>query len=717
MNTSNASVRTGAAPHSSSDPIEVLVEASATLLASPELKSVLPRILALAKTLIAADGYAVWRTLDQGHTWSIVASDGLSPQYQRDLIANAGRSQMPPTPIVVPDVNNLDLLSDRREGYLREGIRSMLAVPLIIGGTASGTIVFYYRTPHEFHDADVRYATTLANLAAAALSTAELYERQLADKRRSVLIAEAATVLASSLDFEATLQRVADLAVAQVADWCVVHLFENEKLTRVAVAAADLSKIRFAEEVSRKYPEQLTPERGAGKVLATGAPELIAEVTDDMIVAAARDQEHLRLIRQLGIVSAITVPLIARGKTIGVLRLISAESQRRFHADDLALATELARRAAVAIDNARLHRELETANSIMQLTHEAAHVGTWYLDPANVENNRWSPETYRLGAFSSDWKPDYQQWLQRVHPEDREKTGTVIQQAIATGDSFTIEYRLQGMDGAWRWHESRGRVHRTESGALLGVSGITLDITERRIAEQALLRTEKLAAAGRLAATIAHEINNPLEAVTNLVFLCARDEQTPEHLRSYLCTAEDELRHVAQIVRHTLGFYRENGLPEAAQMQTLVEAVLQLYRKRLEGKSIRVRAEYDPQAIVHVVSGELKQVLANLVSNAIDANDPGGELAVRVTRNDTGVKIAVSDSGHGIAPEHQARLFEPFFTTKKDIGTGLGLWVSRQLVEKYGGTIEMTSPSNGHRGSTFIVSIPERSVAQDNDVA
>jgi len=248
-----------------------------------------------------------------------------------------------------------------------------------------------------------------------------------------------------------------------------------------------------------------------------------------------------------------------------------------------------------------------------------------------------------------------------------------------------------------------------------GLSIFFCDITEHKQQAQALLLSEKLAATGRLAATIAHEINNPLEAVVNLLFLARRSPNTDPKVRQYLVTAENEMNRVAHIARQTLGFYRDTSIPVSVNIPDLLDDVLSVYQSRLRSRSISVHKSYNPSSTVIGMKGELHQVFANLVSNAIDAMESGGVLTLAVNPAErlgqTGVSVEVQDDGKGIPADDMPRLFEPFFTTKSDIGTGLGLWVVRQFVESHEGKVAAESPNSGlDRGTKFTVFLPLNSL-------
>jgi PAS domain S-box-containing protein len=252
-----------------------------------------------------------------------------------------------------------------------------------------------------------------------------------------------------------------------------------------------------------------------------------------------------------------------------------------------------------------------------------------------------------------------------------------------------------------------------ESGKIIGAAKIARDITHRKQAEQALRTSERLASVGRLAATVAHEINNPLEAVTNLIFL-AKNKTDDADVREYLSGAEEELERVSHLTKQTLGFYRDTRGATATKVGAMVAPLLSVFGSRTRNKSIEIVSDirHDPE--IKAVPGEIRQLLANLLSNSIDAVEDGGKIRIRVSAASdwnadrrAGVRLTVADSGSGIPAAIRSKLFEPFFTTKKDVGTGLGLWVCKSIIEKQGGNIRVkSSVLPGKSGTTFSVFLP-----------
>jgi PAS domain S-box-containing protein len=251
---------------------------------------------------------------------------------------------------------------------------------------------------------------------------------------------------------------------------------------------------------------------------------------------------------------------------------------------------------------------------------------------------------------------------------------------------------------------------RNAAGEIIGASVIARDISAEKQSEEAIRRSEKLATAGRLAASIAHEINNPLEAVVNLLYLVRHDSS---HAGEYLTMAEQEVGRIAQLAQQTLGFVRDASSPGSMDPAAVMDEILQLYSRKLEGRHIRVVRRYRGSHQITGYSGELRQLLANLLVNAVDAMADGGSLQVRVAASHDwsngrdGVRIVVADNGSGIPRNNLRQIFEPFYTTKKDTGTGLGLWVSRGIVQKHGGSIRVRSRADGHTtGTAFSIFLP-----------
>jgi signal transduction histidine kinase len=269
---------------------------------------------------------------------------------------------------------------------------------------------------------------------------------------------------------------------------------------------------------------------------------------------------------------------------------------------------------------------------------------------------------------------------------------------------------------------------RTSSNVVRWVGAVIVDTTQRRNAEDALRKTEKLAATGRLAASIAHEINNPLEAITNLLYLIRLQDSLLPDTRHYVELAQHEVARVSEIAQQTLRFYRQSTLPMTAKVSELLDSVLTLHQGRVNSLQVEVQRFYEPDVELFCFAGELRQVFTNLISNALDAMMPGpGRLVLSVRHshlwrnaNVKGVRVSVMDTGSGMTEEVRSRIFEPFFTTKEATGTGLGLWVSEEIVRKHHGTVRIRSRAaengqsngDGRSGTIFMLFFPAERVEE-----
>jgi PAS domain S-box-containing protein len=361
-------------------------------------------------------------------------------------------------------------------------------------------------------------------------------------------------------------------------------------------------------------------------------------------------------------------PVTTEGRVMGVVvtfRDVTAQQQQR---DDLRKAYELAERQAA---------ELEAV--IEGMPH-----GVYIATPdAMMRTNR------RARSMSGDAFPSGLKTLER---------------ALA-GESCTEI--VQSED---RWIRSvAAPIFR--NGEILGGVAVNTDVTQMRLQDEALRKSEKLAAVGQLASSIAHEINNPLESITNLLYLI-RQSMSMEDVQQYARIAQEELARVTEITLQTLRFHRQNTRPVEVDMADLLRALMTLYTGRMLVRNIAAEMKLIPSGPVWALEGEIRQVLNNLVRNALDAMSAGGRLMIRLHPQQDpfggrkGVRVTVADTGEGINPQIEAHLFEPFQTTKQLTGTGLGLWVSKGIVEKHGGRIRTRTRLGVVHGTVFTVWLP-----------
>lgn len=427
------------------------------------------------------------------------------------------------------------------------------------------------------------------SVAASVARYAQFRERALRGHRAAEevhrFLSECSKQLAESIEYEATLASVTRLAVPRIADWCAVDLLDDGHVRRVSVAHVDPARVTLAEDIGRRYPPSLEAPRGIGMVLRTGRPDWIPDISDVVLKQVTRDAEHFQTLRHLGLRSLIIVPMIARGRVLGALTMASAESGRRYTPHDVSMAEELARRAAVALDNARLHREAREAVRIRE----------------NV-----------LAVVSHDL---------------RNPLSSIV---MAAG--------LLARRGPQQGGDDRGQKQ---------VESI----------QRAANRMERL-------------INELLDmARIQAGRLSIEPQQTD--LVEILADAIDPMEPLAQA----------EGL--------------RLHRELPEGP---VPVLCDRQRVI--------QALSNLLSNAIKYGQSGRAVTLRATPRDHDVVVAVEDSGQGIPRDELPRVFDPYWTADRNgaKGTGLGLFITKGIVEAHGGRIWAESEIG--RGSTFLFTLP-----------
>jgi PAS domain S-box-containing protein len=298
-----------------------------------------------------------------------------------------------------------------------------------------------------------------------------------------------------------------------------------------------------------------------------------------------------------------------------------------------------------------------------------------------------------------------------THPDDRERTTAKWRHSLATGEPYDNELRMLRVDGSYRALLSRAVAVRNESGEIERWLGTATDIHDQRLADEVVRRTEKLAATGRLAASMAHEINNPLESVMNSLYLALMDETLVPETRAYLETADRELQRVSQVTTQTLRFHRQSRGPAEECLDRLMDSAIALFEGRMASREIGVEREYETTTKLLCCGDEIRQVFANLLSNAIDATHPGGRLRVRIRATHAwdegaqpGIRVTLGDTGQGIPEELLGKIFEPFMTTKDATGTGLGLWVSSGIVQKHKGKMSLRSKVG--KGTVFSLFFP-----------
>lgn len=342
----------------------------------------------------------------------------------------------------------------------------------------------------------------------------------------------------------------------------------------------------------------------------------------------------------------------------------------------------------------------------------------WEYDVAKHELYRSHDVSMLFGKPVGSLSPTLDAYLEHIHPDDRERMKSAFTDAISNRTGYDLEFRVVWPDGSVHWMAGRGRTLLDPQGKPCKLIGVDMDVTERKSFQQVVVDSEKLVTLGRMSSTLVHELSNPLTAVQNALRVLEESGDVCDRQNEFLRLAANEAQRAVEIVRSTLGLQREASIPVAVDLRALSDEVLTLFAARLRQQTIRVIRNYREMPRVVILPGQIRQVLVNGIGNAVDAMPNGGALAIHFAPrvNSRGrVRLLVCDSGPGISQEMRARVFEPFFTSKGESGSGIGLWISKQIIEKHGGLIRLHScQGRRRRGTCVSISLPLRSDARSD---
>ncbi|HET9165299.1 MAG TPA: ATP-binding protein [Candidatus Angelobacter sp.] len=637
--------------------------------------------------------------------------------------------------VLIEDINKAGTYFPFVDAASQVGFRSVFSTPIVnTRGEALGVVVTFFRKPHVPSDRQSRLVELYALQAANALDNARLYHESLqtlaAEQQRTAVLralAEASVQINSVFALDSLLQTITDQArniigARQALTTLLPRGEWNRSITCVSVAEGQAA-LEFAKESSEMFMLACNLNKPirlhAGARANTWGP--VRRATD-----ATRH-------------GWLAAPLLTRdGRNLGLIQL-SQKLSGEFSPDDEAILVQLTHMASVAIDNVRLYREaqeqiaetkraqemLERGKESMQLAQQYVGIGIWEWDLQTGEL-AWSDEIRRLhGIEVEKFDGRYESWMESIVPEDRQQVHQSIANAMASNSEYEVQYRVYMADKTLHWLEARGRII-VIADLPVRMLGVAMDVTSRKAAEQTLRQSEKVAATGRLAASIAHEINNPLASVMNALYILRTNSKMPESALIYVKTAEEELARVVHITKQTLGFYREISSPVMSSVPQLFEEVLAAYDTRIEQGQIAVHRDFSDVGPLAAFPTELRQVFSNLVLNAIEAISGPGNIYIRVRhahdgQEREGIRVIVADDGCGIPAENMPQIFEPFFTTKDSKGTGLGLWVSQGIVQKHQGSLRVRSrtdeANHGTCCSVFLPFATNDAAAEDESAA
>jgi PAS domain S-box-containing protein len=539
-------------------------------------------------------------------------------------------------------------------------------------------------------------------------------------QRKLEVVVSTGLLLAQKLDLQAIVQSTTDagllLSGAQFgAFFYNVINAEGESYLLYTLAGVDRAKFD-------KFPMPRNTQVFAPTFEGTGVVRS-ADITKDPRYGH-NAPHHGMPAGHLPVRSYLAVPVKTQsGEVLGGL-FYGHEKTDVFQEEAETLVTTIAAYAATAIENFRLREQLtnkiaEFQHSEIRLKDATKHLGELAAivessDDAIISKdltgriNSWNPAAERILGYTSDEIVGSS--ILRIIPPELHHEEVTILQKIRNGQRIDHYETIRLTKGGERLNVSLSvSPLRDETGKVIGASKILRDISGKKRMEASLIQAEKVAAAGRMAATIAHEINNPLEAVVNLLYL-AKMRATDTEQISFLDSAESELNRVSHIARQTLGFYREHSAPKSISPAELVSEAVRIYKPRCKVAGITVTTNLNSERRIMLRQGEIMQVVSNLISNAIYAMPQGGTLCLAVEDGpNDGVVLVVGDTGVGIPPENLARVYEAFFTTRSSIGTGIGLFITKQFVEGHGGTIAIeSSTSADSHGTKVSIFLPSR---------
>jgi two-component system, NtrC family, sensor kinase len=680
-----------------------------------DIASVLERISRSVTSLIASTGCGIG-LLDATRTRLVhAAAHGYKSEEWRALALPLGEGLMgrcaeTGQPIRVDDVRR-DARSARRDVDEREGIRSMLCVPLRVGGTLLGVISAFSTRPAAFSAHHERLLEAFAEQAGIAIQNAQLFEQSVRGARETRALLEAGRAVTASLDLERTINVIMEQARAVLGVSSCGIMMRNEDGTLSSVASLDLSQ-ELVSSVRIREGQGIT-----GQAVAERRPVQSADLWNDP------RHRYAELTRKQGLRSLLAAPLRVGDRAIGAI-LVFRSDVHEFSAAEEELLLALADQAAIAVEHARIYerlearvadrtRELDQQKRFVEVVLETLPLGVFVLDAdlAIVRANRAGAGT--LGeaptgkAFSALLPPpraaDVDNFLRAVLASRRVET---IEREVVLGGEVCV-LRLTAAPLA---------------GASAHLVLLVADVTRAKHLERQMLLTERLTTAGRLAAGVAHELNNPLATIAGCAeALTARlaerglaDRPELVDFRSYLTLIEEEAFRCKEITGSLLHFVREPGDRRAStDLNAVVLKTIELlsHQSRFAGgRFVTELADDLPQVVIN--EGQFRQVFLGVASNALEAMEGRGRLTIRTRAIRDDIEVEFDDEGPGMREEILGRIFDPFFTTKPPgQGTGLGLAIAQGIVADHGGRIEVQSSPG--KGSVFRIVVP----AQAKEVA
>jgi PAS domain S-box-containing protein len=688
--------------------LRLLEEVTKAALAHLAHGDLLDELLRQITRIVDADTSAILLLDDEARFLTVRATLGFDREIEHARPipfgqGMAGRVAASGKPVLIDDLAGIELASP----HLRlRGIASLVAIPIavddrVIGVAHAGSV----RKGH-FTQEHLNLLTLLADRIALAVTQAGLYEREREARReaerargRLSFLAEASTILASSLDYESTLDAVTRMVVPHLADWCDLDVVgPHGELVRLASAHADPSRTAELQAAFELRPPEADDPVGPYAVLRTGTSELVPHVEDELLTGFAGSADRAEALRRIGFASYMCVPMLGRDGVLGTITFVSGDPERRFAEPDLALAEELARRAALAVENALLFRRAEERAQAARVL-EAVGDGVFLLDADGIVR-LWNPAAEAItglpaavvvGRTAAAAIPGWRELGPRVP--------VVSEHSRAAARAVTVPLELAGSE---RWLSVSG------VGFADGTVYAFRDLTQDRQLDE--LKSE-------FVATVSHELRTPLAAIYGAAMTLRRSDLADLADREELVeVVVRESERLASIVDDILW---ASGLDSGAMQVSIQHCdAEELARSVIE--AVETHRPRNLELVLVAESGlppvagdpdKIRQVLANLVDNAVKYSPDGGRTTVQLAAGEATLRFSVTDEGLGVPPSEQRRIFEKFYRLDPNLtrgvgGTGLGLYICRELVRRMNGRIWVVSPRPGGRGSTFAFELP-----------
>jgi PAS domain S-box-containing protein len=577
--------------------------------------------------------------------------------------------------------------------------QAAIAVPLIARGQTVGAVTLAFAESKRRYGApDVDLAQELARRAAFAVDNARLYRAEQQAGERVAFLAEAGRILGSALDYEATLQRVAELAVTRLSNWCAIHMLDDAgSIQLLTVTHRDVDMVPVAQDLARRLPVSSDGRYGVASVIHTGQSQLFRQIPDELLVNVTAGDEHLlEEVRSLGLTSLMSVPLIARGRVLGAISFLGDEAGNRFDEQDLAEAEELTRRAATAVDNARLFHEAERRADAARVL---AYVGdgVFLLDRDGVVR-LWNRAAAAITGL-----------------EGADTVGRSVTEAVPGWSAISARVPIAAAPGA-RSHAETLPLELPDRELWISISGVGFpegtvfafrDLTEERALEQ--LKSD-------FVSTVSHELRTPLAAIYGAALTLRREDLAlgEDQRDSLLTVIANEADRLARTVNDILWTSRLDSESihvaiESCDSAALARDIVTAAQIHLPPNIELELKVADGVPAVAADADKVRQVLANLVDNAVKYSPDGGHVEVAVAQFHGSVRFSVRDPGLGIPGAEQGRIFEKFYRLDPEMtrgvgGTGLGLYICRGLIRRMDGRISVESREGA--GSTFSFELP-----------